>query len=464
MEPPRQRKPHAWLRASKKFHARTAAQLDPRWLSKFAELLTYRQARGTFAAPRESDLGAWVQLQRRRHAANRLPAAARAKLAGCGFFEPFLAPAAVDAARPPTSGTALRAEQRALLGAVPSSFDRPGTAVDEAARPRIASRPSFERPGTASATEARPRVTSWGDDVVDLSPRAEPSHLDGVDAAWRRSDEDAAPKARRPKSVRFADRVTGAEAHEHVRQAAARGCAWCGRADGVTGVCGVRLCAACRRAKTPAAPTTQVVRRSRDAPAVPSDAFPGLALRPLATVTRAAAAAPPLLRIETPSEIRTRRGRQRRRRVAAEELTRADRDARAADAAALQYQRRCGTPPTVAAMLDTANDSVTLTALRTHVAPARPDLFEWLTRGHLPVEHGVVPVAGLERAVAVYEAGQRRENINGEADRALDVALGIVEAPRPRSGWHRDSMGFVPGRHASWTPKTPSRPEYVNNC
>ena len=135
---------------------------------------------------------------------------------------------------------------------MPSSFDRPGTAVDEAARPRIASRPSFDRPGTASATEARPRVTSWGDDVVDLSPRAEPSHLDGVDAAWRRSDEDAAPKARRPKSVRFADRVTGAEAHEHVRQAAARGCAWCGRADGVTGVCGVRLCAACRRARAAA--------------------------------------------------------------------------------------------------------------------------------------------------------------------------------------------------------------------
>ena len=124
----------------------------------------------------------------------------------------------------------------------------------------------------------------------------------------------------------------------------------------------------------------------------------------------------------------------------------------------MQYQRRCGTPPTVAAMLDTANDSVTLTALRTHVAPARPDLFEWLTRGHLPVEHGVVPVAGLERAVAAFEAGQRREKINGEADRALDVALGLAApAPRPRSGWHRDSLGFVPERHASWTPKTPSR-------
>ena len=52
------------------------------------------------------------------------------------------------------------------------------------------------------------------------------------------------------------------------------------------------------------------------------------------------------------------------------------------------------------------------------------------------------------------------EKLDGEADQALDRALGLIApAARPRSGWHKASRGFVPGRHRSWTPKTPSRPD-----
>ena len=70
-----------------------------------------------------------------------------------------------------------------------------------------------------------------------------------------------------------------------------------------------------------------------------------------------------------------------------------------------------------------------------------------------------MPVEGLEEAVAAFDEEQRLERLDGEADVALDRALGLVApAARPRSGWHKASRGFVPGRHRSWTPKTPSRP------
>ena len=154
MEPlQRKPKPHprAWARAAKAFHAQNAAELDEDWLGRFAELLTYRQRKGTFAAPPDTELGRWIKHQRQQHASNKLPVAARARLAGCGFFEPQ---PLMDASRPLTSGTALRAEQHARL--------RPGTSE---ARPRITSRPSFDRPGTAASPDPRVRVTSWGDAV-----------------------------------------------------------------------------------------------------------------------------------------------------------------------------------------------------------------------------------------------------------------------------------------------------------
>jgi hypothetical protein len=283
---------------------------------------------------------------------NKLPVAARARLAGCGFFEPQ---PLMDVTRPLTSGTALRAEQHARL--------RPGTAAERPsatdARPRISSRPSFDRPGTAASPDPRVRVTSWGDDVPDLSPQPSPE--------------------RRPKSVRFADRVTGAT--ETVARVASLGCAWCGRADNLEEVCGMRLCGTCRRAKTPAPTTMKLVRRSRDAPAPPSDSFQGLALRPLAAKTRGGkrrqpAAAPELIRVETPAEIRKRRSRQRRRRRAAEEAMDADRELRAAAEAERAARMQQQTPPTVAAMLDGHGGAVTLTVLQKEVGQARPDLYE----------------------------------------------------------------------------------------
>ncbi len=439
MEPlQRQPKPHprAWARASKQFHAATAAELSEEWLDRFEELLAYRQRKGTFAAPPDTALGRWIKRQRQQHAAHTLPVAARARLAGCGFFEPQ---APIDASRPLTSGTALRAEQQARLR--PGTSEARPSATD--ARPRIASRPSFDRPGTAASPDPRVRVTSWGDDVPNLSPQPSPE--------------------RRPKSVRFADRVTGAT--EVVARVASIGCAWCGRADDITEVCGMRLCGTCRRAKTPAPTTMKLVRRSRDAPAPPSDSFQGLALRPLAAKTRGGKrhqqAAPELIRVETPAEIRKRRSRQRRRRRAAEEAMDADREARAAAEAERAARMQQQTPPTVAAMLDGHGGAVTLTVLQKEVGQARPDLYEWLTRdgGKLPVDKGVVPVEGLEEAVAAFEEEQRLEKLDGEADQALDRALGLIApAARPRSGWHKASRGFVPGRHRSWTPKTPSRP------
>ena len=383
-------------------------------------------------APPDTELGRWIKRQRQQHSMNKLPVAARARLAGCGFFEPQ---PLVDASRPLTSGTALRAEQHARL--------RPGTSE---ARPRISSRPSFDRPGTAASPDPRVRVTSWGDDVPDLSPQPSPE--------------------RRPKSVRFADRVTGST--EAVARVASVGCAWCGRAEDIAEVCGMRLCGTCRRAKTPAPTTMKLVRRSRDAPAPPSDSFQGLALRPLAAKTRGGKrrqmAVPELIRVETPAEIRKRRSRQRRRRRAAEEAMDADREARAAAEAERAARMQQQTPPTVAAMLDGHGGAVTLTVLQKEVGQARPDLYEWLTRdgGKLPVDKGVVPVEGLEEAVAAFEEEQRLERLDGEADQALDRALGLVApAARPRSGWHKASRGFVPGRHRSWTPKTPSRPDDV---
>jgi len=421
--------PRAWARASKAFHAQNAIQLSADWLDRFAELLTYRQRKGTFSAPPDTELGRWIKHQRQQHSMNKLPVAARARLAGCGFFEPQ---PLMDATRPLTSGTALRAEQHARL--------RPGTSE---ARPRIASRPSFDRPGTAASPDPRVRVTSWGDDVPNLSPQPSPE--------------------RRPKSVRFADRVTGAT--EAVARVASLGCAWCGRAEDIAEVCGMRLCGACRRAKTPAPTTMKLVRRSRDAPAPPSDSFQGLALRPLAAKTRGGKrrqmAAPELIRVETPGEIRKRRSRQRRRRRAAEEAMDADRELRAAAEAERAARMQQQTPPTVAAMLDGHGGAVTLTVLQKEVGQARPDLYEWLTRdgGKLPVDKGVVPVEGLEEAVAAFDEEQRLERLDGAADVALDRALGLVApAARPRSGWHKASRGFVPGRHRSWTPKTPSRP------
>ena len=440
MEPLQQRQPkpqRAWARASKQFHAANAIQLSADWIGRFEELLAFRQRKGTFAAPHDSELGRWVRRQRQQHAAHQLPVAARARLAGCGFFEPQ---APIDVTRPLTSGTALRAEQHARLR--PGTSEARPSATD--ARPRIASRPSFDRPGTAASPDPRVRVTSWGDDVPDLSPQPSPE--------------------RRPKSVRFADRVTGAT--EAVARVASIGCAWCGRADDITEVCGMRLCGTCRRAKTPAPTTMKLVRRSRDAPAPPSDSFQGLALRPLAAKTRGGKrhqqAAPELIRVETPAEIRKRRSRQRRRRRAVEEAMDADREARAAAEAERAARMQQQTPPTVAAMLDGHGGAVTLTVLQKEVGQARPDLYEWLTRdgGKLPVDKGVVPVEGLEEAVAAFDEEQRLEKLDGEADQALDRALGLIApAARPRSGWHKASRGFVPGRHRSWTPKTPSRPD-----
>jgi hypothetical protein len=439
MEPlQRKAKPHprAWARASKRFHAQTAEQLSEDWLDRFAELLTYRQRKGTFSAPPDTELGRWIKHQRQQHSMNKLPVAARARLAGCGFFEPQ---PLMDASRPLTSGTALRAEQHARL--------RPGTAAERPsatdARPRISSRPSFDRPGTAASPDPRVRVTSWGDDVPNLSPQPSPE--------------------RRPKSVRFADRVTGSS--ETVARVASVGCAWCGRAEDIAEVCGMRLCGTCRRAKTPAPTTMKLVRRSRDAPAPPSDSFQGLALRPLAAKTRGGKRhqqAPELIRVETPAEIRKRRSCQRRRRRAAEEAMDADRELRAAAEAERAARMQQQTPPTVAAMLDGHGGAVTLTVLQKEVGQARPDLYEWLTRdgGKLPVDKGVVPVEGLAEAVAAFDEERRLERLDGEADQALDRALGLVApAARPRSGWHRASRGFVPGRHRSWTPKTPSRPD-----
>ena len=72
MEPlQRKAKPgRAWARASKAFHAQNAQELSADWLGRFAELLTYRQRKGTFAAPPETDLGRWVRRQRQQHAAH----------------------------------------------------------------------------------------------------------------------------------------------------------------------------------------------------------------------------------------------------------------------------------------------------------------------------------------------------------------------------------------------------------
>ena len=183
----------------------------------------------------------------------------------------------------------------------------------------------------------------------------------------------------------------------------------------------------------------KLVRRSRDAPAPPSDSLQGLALRPLAAKTRGGkrrqmAAAPELIRVETPAEIRKRRSRQRRRRRAAEEAMDADREARAAAEAERAARMQQQTPPTVAAMLDGHGGAVTLTVLQKEVGQARPDLYEWLTRdgGKLPVEKGVVPVEGLEEAVAAFEEKQRLERLDGEADQALDRALGLI-APAARA-------------------------------
>ena len=58
MEPLQQRQPkpqRAWARASKQFHAANAIQLSEDWLGRFAELLAFRQRKGTFAAPPETD-------------------------------------------------------------------------------------------------------------------------------------------------------------------------------------------------------------------------------------------------------------------------------------------------------------------------------------------------------------------------------------------------------------------------
>ena len=98
------------------------------------------------------------------------------------------------------------------------------------------------------------------------------------------------------------------------------------------------------------------------------------------------------------------------------------------------------TPPTVAAMLDGHGGAVTLTVLQKEVGQARPDLYEWLTRdgGKLPVDKGVVPVEGLEEAVAAFEEEQRlRRSSTARRTGRWSVAPGLVApAARPRSGWH----------------------------
>ena len=61
------------------------------------------------------------------------------------------------------------------------------------------------------------------------------------------------------------------------------------------------------------------------------------------------------------------------------------------------------------AVFDGHGGAVTLTVLQKEVGQARPDLYEWLTRdgGKLPVDKGVVPVGGLEEAVAAFDEEQR---------------------------------------------------------
>ena len=139
----------------------------------------------------------------------------------------------------------------------------------------------------------------------------------------------------------------------------------------------------------------------------------------------------------------------------------ADRELRAAVEAERAARMQQQTPPTVAAMLDGHGGAVTLTVLQKEVGQARPDLYEWLTRdgGKLPVDKGVVPVEGLAEAVAAFDEEQRLERLDGEADQALDRALGlVVPVAAAAVGMAQGSRGFVPGRHRSWTPKTPSRP------
>ena len=73
MEPlQRKAKPpgRAWARASKAFHAQNAIQLSEDWLDRFEELLAYRQRKGTFAAPPDTELGRWIKHQRQQHAAH----------------------------------------------------------------------------------------------------------------------------------------------------------------------------------------------------------------------------------------------------------------------------------------------------------------------------------------------------------------------------------------------------------
>ena len=120
----------------------------------------------------------------------------------------------------------------------------------------------------------------------------------------------------------------------------------------------------------------------------------------------------------------------------------ADREARAAAEAERAARMQQQTPPTVAAMLDGHGGAVTLTVLQKEVGQARPDLYEWLTRdgGKLPVDKGVVPVEGLEEAVAAFEE-ERLEKLDGEADQALDRAL-LAGSARPRSGWHKGVAGL----------------------
>ena len=74
MEPlQRKPKPHprAWARASKAFHAQNAIQLSEDWLDRFEELLAFRQRKGTFAAPPDTELGRWIKHQPRTRCPSR---------------------------------------------------------------------------------------------------------------------------------------------------------------------------------------------------------------------------------------------------------------------------------------------------------------------------------------------------------------------------------------------------------
>jgi len=461
----------AWRRANQEVHREHNFLLGEAWCNQFAELLRHRQTHGTFAvdASRDPRLAGWCAKQRSRRAQGTLSVPARARLEGCGFLavgggsggERAPAPAAPAAPprtgaavlraaaavsargedRPPTCGSALRAERdaRAEYAAHRSAGGGRGVsfpprfledAVAPRAPPAASSPPSLPpTPGStyaeyaassnaASAASSTAASLASSDDgsgfSLSASAAALPPSRDAPSDAP--SDADSRPSTRavasrpstnattapRPKSVRFDLRTNVTAAVEANLRARVAACDWCGSADRVrTVAAGARLCAACGRAATPAVrraeATSTAAEAAAAAMAVPSDSIAGhaptcaFAQRPLRSaslpVLRAAAGPPRRpdpIRLQTPVKIRRVRSRRRRRRAEAEEKREEERAeaAQAAEESARRPRSRARTPPPVASVMARwARDGgwLTLLAIRTHLSGPRADLTRWLT-------------------------------------------------------------------------------------